>query len=202
MQNAKSEVIATTAKPKKRVTFNTTVKGRGVLSIYDYSPREISAAWYNAEELIGITKSCFRIIARIQNGARNGKKYCTRGLEGRTRMGYAIRKKSRGAAILAVLKEQSDQWIDGGDADPEAIAEVYRKKTKSALLSAQFVGMRDQLAADAIHRHIPKKIDNMEEMMTKGRPEKPNFVGSQNGRKMLPIKEVQSLPTIYNLRVA
>ncbi|CAJ1948015.1 unnamed protein product [Cylindrotheca closterium] len=191
--------MARTTKPKARVTFNTNVKGRAVLSIYNYSPREITATWYSGKEMNEISKSCFRIIARMQRGCGNGKKYCTRGLEGRTRNGYAIRKKSKETAILAVLMEQSNQWINGGAADDEAIAEVYRKTTKSAQLSAQFVGMRDRQVAEAVH-FPPKKANLMEEMIMKGF-KKSSLVGP-NGRTILPINKVQSLPTIYNSRMA
>ena len=106
-----SNIMTSTTAPSKRVTFNPMVTGVEIKSVYDYTAHERSACWYNAEENGRITKRCYQIIMRIQNNGEGAKKYCTRGLEGHTKIGSVCKKKNRAISIAAVLAEQSNQWI-------------------------------------------------------------------------------------------
>mmetsp|Transcript_33007 Transcript_33007/g.79825 ORF Transcript_33007/g.79825 Transcript_33007/m.79825 type:complete len:101 (-) Transcript_33007:426-728(-) len=83
-----------TTASKKSVTFSPTITGMQVMSIYDYTPSEISAAWYNQEEMDHITNRCFKIILRMESG-RSNRKICTRGLEGHSTLGSISKKKEQ-----------------------------------------------------------------------------------------------------------
>ena len=81
--------------------------------------------------------------------AGRGRKYCTRGLEGHSRLGSISKKRNRSTAIAAVLTEQSQQWIED-IVDEEAIAGVYQRTTSSCQMWAQVKGNQDRQAADAV----------------------------------------------------
>lgn len=89
------------------------------------------------------------LLTRMQEGENQGKKYCTRGLEGHTTVGAMLKKRNRATSIAAVLTEQSNQWI-ADKVDFEAMAEVYRKTTTRCQTWGHVVGMRDQRVAKGI----------------------------------------------------
>lgn len=136
---------------KRRVTINETVQCVEILSIYDYTPSEISAAWFDEAEMDQITQRCFKVLQRMECGtaSKNGQKYCTRGLEGHSLLGSIGKKKARSAAVMAVLEEQARQWNENTEIDVQAISDAYTKTTSSCLLWAQVVGNRDRQAVEA-----------------------------------------------------
>lgn len=146
--------------PKKQVTFSSSVAGIQIMNIHEYSASEVSAAWYNDEEMEGITERCFKLLSIMESDpSRNGKVYCTRGLEGHTKLGSISKKKNRSTAIAAVLVEQSKQW-KANKVDVRAIADAYKSTASSCQLWAQVVGKRDQRAAEAIYYAILEDIDS------------------------------------------
>ena len=136
----------------KRVSFDPYVTGIEIMSIDDYTHAEISAAWYDYEEMDKITQRCVKIIQKmaIPGGIIKGtKKYCIRGLEGHSTEGSIAKNETRSAALLAVLTEQSRQG------EEHRIADVYRKQTFISQMKANRIGQCDREIADVIHSQGP-----------------------------------------------
>eukprot|EP00526_Cylindrotheca_closterium_P024079 CAMPEP_0113628278 /NCGR_PEP_ID=MMETSP0017_2-20120614/14651_1 /TAXON_ID=2856 /ORGANISM="Cylindrotheca closterium" /LENGTH=195 /DNA_ID=CAMNT_0000538575 /DNA_START=66 /DNA_END=653 /DNA_ORIENTATION=- /assembly_acc=CAM_ASM_000147 len=146
--NQPQSAMATTH--KRRVTINETVNVVEILSIYDYTPSEIAASWYDEADMDKITQRCFKVLQRMESGGtKNGQKYCTRGLEGHSTLGSISKKKARTAAVTAALEEQARQWNENEEIDDQAISDAYRKTTASCQMWAQVIGNRDQQATEA-----------------------------------------------------
>ncbi|CAJ1926349.1 unnamed protein product [Cylindrotheca closterium] len=136
---------------KKGVTFSSNVTGIQIMNIEDYTPSEISASWYNQEDMDRITDRCLKLLRRMESDISNrGKKYCTRGLEGHTALASISKNQNRACARAAVLMEQSKQWIEN-KVDDQAIADAYSSTTSSCQLWAQVVGKRDEDIAEDIY---------------------------------------------------
>lgn len=140
---------------KRTVTFNPTVTGVETISIYDYTPSEIAASWYNDEEMENITRRCVGILRKMDNSTafKGGLKYCTRGLEGHTTLGSINKKKNRATALAAVLDAQAIRQRKKNEVtivDSQDIADVYRKTTSSCQMWANVIGNRDQSVAEDI----------------------------------------------------
>ncbi|CAJ1948013.1 unnamed protein product [Cylindrotheca closterium] len=151
-----------TTNPNRRVAFSPNVMIIPILSLYDYTTSEISAAWFNGEEMDDIANRCFKVLARMESGfSKKVKKYCIRGLEGHTTIGSISKRKNRSTALTAVLLEQSKQRVENR-VDAEAIGATYRRTTTSCQLWAQVVGKRDNETAilcsediyEAIHTNV------------------------------------------------
>ncbi|CAJ1931712.1 unnamed protein product, partial [Cylindrotheca closterium] len=143
---------AMTTTLKRGVTINPTVEVAEILSIYDYTPSEIAAAWYNEDDMDKITRRCFKVLQRMEEcgGTKNhGQRHCTRGLEGHTTLGSISKKETRIASFVAVLDEQEKQWNENKDFDFQAISDAYRKTSSSSQMWAQVIGNQDRQAADA-----------------------------------------------------
>jgi len=141
----------TRATSKRSITFNSTVKIVEIMSIYDYTPSEIDAAWYSDEDMERITEKCFKIIKKMSregDASKRGCRYCTRGLEGYSTSGRISKKRNRRAAIAAVLEEQERQWYEDEDVDCQAIANAYRRITSSCQKWSQVMGNRDAKAVE------------------------------------------------------
>lgn len=135
-------------KSNKTVTFHPEVSCFEIMSLYDYTDNEVSAAWYNDEEMCRITNRCVRLIQRMDAG--QAEKYCTRGLESHATLGCISKRKNRTLSLATVLVEQSIQ-LDEGKINQNTIAAAYRKTTSSCQMWAQVMGKRDELAAQAIY---------------------------------------------------
>lgn len=133
--------------PQRRVSFSPSVRCVATTSLYDYTPQEIAASWFDAKEMEAITTRCFKLITKMDAGLAD--KYCTRGLEGHSTVGRTSKKKNRVSSIAAVLMEQSNQWVDN-KVDELAIADAYRRTTSSCQMWARVMAKRDQEAAEAI----------------------------------------------------
>ena len=133
------------------VSFSSTVRCIEIMSIYDYTPEEISAAWFSQEEMDIITSRCLKIIQKIEiGGAEAQRKYCFRGLESHSTLGRIGKQQNRLASVSAVLTEQARQW-DENYLDDQAIANAYQNTTSSCQMWAQVVGKGDQDIAGVIH---------------------------------------------------
>lgn len=109
--SAKSDATDAT-EPECRVRFAKRIRVRRTLSLKDYTPAEVSAAWLNRDDYRSIRKECIETIAKMNEGAElNDEKYCARGLEGHTKTGSAAKAHKRALAITAVLNEQMDQLL-------------------------------------------------------------------------------------------
>ncbi|CAJ1931714.1 unnamed protein product [Cylindrotheca closterium] len=153
---------------KRGVTINPTVEVAEILSIYDYTPNEIAAAWYDEDDMDKITRQCFKVLQRMEEcgGTKNGQKYCTRGLEGHTTLGSISKKKTRTASFAAVLNEQARQWNKNEQADIRAISDAYRKTSSSSQMWAQVSGIQDRQAADACHNEDEEENDDIDATTT------------------------------------
>ena len=78
-----------------------------------------------------------------EGGKLKDKKYCSRGLEGHTHAGFALKKQARIFSINAALDEQQAQW-DVGVFDEDGIAAIYIRASSSCQMWANFVGQQDQ----------------------------------------------------------
>ncbi|CAJ1952258.1 unnamed protein product [Cylindrotheca closterium] len=132
----------------KRVSINPTVKVHEILSIHDYTPSEITATWYDEDEMDRITQKCLKILQKLESTSTT--KYCVRGLETHTTLGSIGKRKNRAAAYRAVLREQERPWKENEEtSSQEAIANAYRCTTSSSQMWAQVVGTRDQQEVEA-----------------------------------------------------
>lgn len=154
---------------KRLVQFNPSVTGIVIMSLHDYTPSEIAAAWYDNEEMDEITKRCVKILKKMESNPFKNSKYCLRGLEGHSTLGSINKRMNRSAAAAAVLDEQARQWRNERDGtDTQAIADAYRKTTSSCQMWAQVMGNRDQLTAEEF---LNREDDNCNENV-KGFPTK------------------------------
>ena len=129
---------------EKRVSFKRTVRGVAVKSIYEYSPKEIKACWYNVEELDKIAERCIKILHHFENGkTKKGQRYCIRGLESHSTMGSISRAEIRSAALKAVLEEQSRQLKENQEINELSIADAYQRISASSQMRAQVMGALD-----------------------------------------------------------
>jgi len=82
-----------------------------------------------------------------------GQKYCSRGLEGHTRIGRSIKVAARNISFQTVLEEQDVQWdADVSEVEAErAIAESYARTTSASQLWAVIVGFRDARASQSCY---------------------------------------------------
>jgi hypothetical protein len=126
--SARSSATDTTT-VEKFVRFGNKDTFRKTLSIKDYTPDEVRATWYVSEDYQRILRQCQKEIRKInQGGELKDKKYCSRGLQGFTNAGRAIKERSRILTFNAVLNQQLAQW-DEGIFDEDAIAEIYIRTT-------------------------------------------------------------------------
>ena len=157
-----------TTNSMNRIRFNPSVQVVEVMRIDDYTPCEITAAWYSDEQMEKITKRCSKIIKSMDAG--RGRKYCVRGLEGHSNLGSISKKRNRSTAMVAVLNEQSEQWIEN-TVDEQAIADAYRRTTSSCQLWAQVKGNQDRQAADAVlYKVEDEEGECMDEMQMESPP--------------------------------
>jgi hypothetical protein len=114
-----------------RLRFSEDIHVRNTLSCRDYTPEEIQACWYTAEENRRIYRHCRKEIRKMDQGSElKDKKYCSRGLERCTTVGAAAKKENRLLVINAVLDEQMNQWEEA-IFDENAIAEIYYRASSS-----------------------------------------------------------------------
>jgi hypothetical protein len=92
-------------------------------------------------------------------GSMNGKKYCTRGLEGHTTLGSISKTKARMDAFAGVLEEQARQWKENEETDIQAISDIYRNTSSSSQLWAQVIGNQDQQAAESYQDKDDEEVE-------------------------------------------
>jgi hypothetical protein len=139
------------AAEKCLVRFSEKKLVRKTLSREDYTNDETKAAWWSFEESRQIARQRRKEINRIERGEKfKDKKFCARGLEGRTKTRSVSTAQRRELAINAVLDEQLSQWVDGV-CDEQSIADIYYIVSSGCQLWASLVGRRDNRAAKEIH---------------------------------------------------
>jgi hypothetical protein len=118
------------------------------LSHGEYSTEELRPSWYQHEEYTRISKDCCKQVQKMEEGEiLKDKKYCSRGLEGHTRLCSITKSANRKLAFSAVLYEQEEQQLLGV-VDDEAIGQLYNQVSSSCQLWATTLGLRDQREAE------------------------------------------------------
>jgi hypothetical protein len=136
----------------KHVSFHRTVARRFTISLEDFTLEEKEAVWWTSKDYIGFRGSCFKQIVKMENGVVfKDRKYCSRGLEGQTRLASIAKLNTRSEAMYAVLDKQDYvrlMKVDLMDRDV-SIGQVYRDTASSCQLWACIVGLADARAAAA-----------------------------------------------------
>jgi hypothetical protein len=139
---AKFESMPPTEQEESHVRFSESIYKK-IPSKEDYTTEELKACWYTAEEKSRIYDHCRIEIRNMNEGSKlKGEKYFSRGLEGHTTGGAALKQENILLAVDAVLDEQMIQW-KGGFCDEDAIAAVYYAASSSSQVSANIVGLAD-----------------------------------------------------------
>ena len=135
----------------KGVSFSPTVLVRKTTHLNDYSEQELSQCWYSTDEYHKIRRDCLYQVEALNLGKTlDGRKYCSRGLEGHTTDGAFIKARTRKAAIDIVLFAQYEEGIY----DEDNIAVLYRQMTAECREYAILVGQRDQQTAVRHRKYI------------------------------------------------
>ena len=139
---------------KPRVSFAPKVRVRRMMSRKEYTDEEMASTWYTEDELQETSLSVCQEVDMIDSGVvLRGPRYCSRGLEGHTRIGRSIKLAARSISFQTVLEEQDVQWdSDVSEIEAErAIAESYAQTTSSSQLWAVIIGFRDARAAQSCY---------------------------------------------------
>mmetsp|Transcript_8549 Transcript_8549/g.21073 ORF Transcript_8549/g.21073 Transcript_8549/m.21073 type:complete len:224 (+) Transcript_8549:118-789(+) len=141
------EVPATT-----RISFFPRVLVHHSLSRSDLTATEVQTAWYSADELKMIKRSCRMFATQLsKRTADDGNNtVCFRGLEGKTMEGLQRRKMIKLNARNAVILEQHRQQ-KMGIVDGDRLAYEYFQCTGSSSAAAHMVALLDQKEAMDIH---------------------------------------------------
>jgi hypothetical protein len=128
-----------TIAPKKRVSFNSRIKVRGIPHVKDISQSELSHRWYQEEELAEIKQTASGIIKRAK---------ASETLEGECVHGLHMSKKQQRRslwvmALSCVLDEQKRQSSHGLVRDPEKMAKLYKSFSFVSEQMAQANGKSD-----------------------------------------------------------
>ncbi|KAG7363171.1 hypothetical protein IV203_026531 [Nitzschia inconspicua] len=139
----------------KRVSFAPFCRVRRTISRSAYTEEEKATVWYSQQELNQIRTKSAKLVELLEksNGYLGHKRYCTRGLEGHTRVGYMNKMMNRGIASMVVLDEQDRQLNELGFINHGVIAMAYQQISSSCQLRASKVGECDSKAAAALYSH-------------------------------------------------
>ena len=108
------------------VSFNTFVICKDIKPLADYTDEEMNSIWYADYEYHEIKRHVKETLRMMMEGHQlpeDERDVCYDGLEGRTKQGYALRRKRKEAVKSAVLFECASQDI-GGEVDEIEIANV------------------------------------------------------------------------------
>jgi hypothetical protein len=98
-----------------RVRFAEAVKRYDVLSLDDYTKREVTKSWYSEEEKDKITAKINKLVTRMDLGKTCKRKTTYRGLECWTEQGSIKLDQCISRTVDAVMDEQDAQWAAGLD---------------------------------------------------------------------------------------
>jgi hypothetical protein len=114
-----------------RVRFAEAVKRYDVLSLDDYTQREVTKSWHSDEEKEKITEKHNTLVRRLELGKKCKRKMTYRGLECWTEQGSVKLDESISRTVDAVMDEQDGQWAAGLD-DWNRIAKISRAVSKES----------------------------------------------------------------------
>lgn len=144
---------ANSRRRKRTIKFSKVVHNRRIPHLNDLSHEEIVATWIQPEDYLEIRERCISTVKKMMRGGLtqedvDSERHCTRGLEGKTRSGSAVRRDHKMDSISAVLEEQTLQWNEEVD-DEEAIMEVYTVYTTPCAKLAHEMALEDAQVARA-----------------------------------------------------
>lgn len=135
---------------KKSVTFNPDVVVRRIQGLHDFSDEEKNGSWYSNNDLRGIrgeTRTTLSLMnSKTEIPPNFEERFCSRGLEGRTRRAMKMRTQCREAVWAAVMEEQRSQKRESVH-DPNAIAEISTIASRHSRKIARETALRDEMEA-------------------------------------------------------
>lgn len=139
-------------KARKSVSFQDTVRYRGIPPLTEMNDEDLSNLWYNDEEYAEIKQIVSSTVKKAGSGdsVDESEGVCMRGLEGRTKFGARRRKNNKAAALDAVWKTQTALWRRKLD-NPLAIAAAYKPHSTHAKYRALQCGYIDEVF---VNKHI------------------------------------------------
>jgi hypothetical protein len=132
----------------RTVSFSNDVSVHEILSLNEYSCRELSATWYDGHDMIRMKKEARRDGKLLQTGVlvedETSWQCSIRGLESRTAEGLNRKKRNRFDAYAAIFMVIDTQDVEGY-CDDDAIADAYRVHSERCLGDAQIIAQRDEV---------------------------------------------------------
>jgi hypothetical protein len=142
----------TDVKANKSVSFSTKGVRRFVLHINEYTKEEIKACWYTSSEYSEMKQDIRRTVVMVQNNQPiDGREYCRRGVEIRTKEASKIRLSNKRRALYTVLNEQMRPQFDFVR-HAWLLSAIYHNCTKNSKMAASMMGLADQEVAKALSR--------------------------------------------------
>lgn len=131
---------------KKVVSFHDAVYVYPCLHYMNYTDRELSESWYNAQEMEEIKAECIHTLQLVAceniHVSNNNNFWCLRGLEYRTQEGAKRRQENKYLAWDAVMSEQETQYMTG-EFNDEAIARTYSQVSAACREAATILALED-----------------------------------------------------------
>lgn len=132
--------------PQRAVTFAITNKLFEIMSLEDYSEKEIRRCWYSPEEKEKMNHSKDKLVARMEAGKPLKGDMTYRGLECWTTAGGEELDANIARVVDAVMDEQDRQWAENND-DFELIAKVSSVATSGSAELAREIAVQDEKEA-------------------------------------------------------
>jgi hypothetical protein len=133
-------------KPRRTVTFGTTLQMKHTIHIREYTAEEIENTWYTPAEYKIIKLSVRTVVLMLKQGEQLRPDQCVRGLEYKTKHGRETRGLNQIEALIAVLDEQDRQALHD-EKDQDRLSQVYKLLTAHCAATAHYIGINDYRAA-------------------------------------------------------
>jgi DUF1365 family protein len=149
--------ICSSSKAKRVISFSPQVKVIPTLHLNTYSREENRACWYRSAELKRIRQEVYYTVELMEeNHEINESRHCKRGLERFTKEGSCRKTQNKLKGWSAVFEEQEVHFLQEV-ANPEMIALVYSKTTRSCQMTAYIMAVCDEWAARSQYAFPPEK---------------------------------------------
>ncbi len=146
---------------KTVVTFDNQVVVRLIRGHKELSEQEKDEMWYSSidlQKIRGETRTTLCLMnTKTEIPSNFEERFCTRGLEGRTRKAIKSRSRIRDDVWTAVFEEQSVQRAESS-IDPLAIAKVAILASRPAKQTARKTALRDEVEAQEWKDSSPMSI--------------------------------------------
>jgi hypothetical protein len=161
----------------KSVSFSGKARVKSTLALGQYSDTEFRACWYSNVEYNMIQIEMNYTIRKMEKKSHfDDGKFCTRGLESRTKEGSKRRLCIMQEGICMVLDEQYEQ-LESGVKNEHTIADVYQTFGHDCTVSSYLRGVSDQ--------HIARQDDGVKNIKDAIEASTGNLNGMQRRRRKL-----------------